>query len=299
MVAPRRSGRSRFTLFLLMLLSITLLTLDARDFGPVERLKDGISAVVSPIRSFGDTVFGPVGDFWRGLSENDDLRRENEALRSRLETLQGETIENKGAAEELAALEDQLGLEVREVYETTVAEVLAASISNFDEFVLEINRGSVDGVRDGMPVVTVGGLVGRVEDTGRRTARVRLITDPSVSVGVQVVGTEEVGIITGQGAGQPLLVSKGSIRVDAEVAVGDVIVTAGSDRSLYPPNIAVGTVVEIEVDEGTLEKRLLVEPSASLERLRFVTVVLFDPDADAAVPGDGASAAQATPGEDG
>ncbi len=296
MAAPRRSGRSRFTLFLLMLLSVTLLTLDARDFGPVERLKDGISAVVSPIRSFGDAVFGPVGDAWQGLSENDDLRRENEELRSRLEAVQGEIIDDKGAADELRDLKDQLGLEARDEYPTTTAEVLAASISNFDEFVLEINRGTVDGVRDGMPVVTVGGLVGRIEDTGRRTARVRLITDPSVSVGVKVVGTDEVGIITGQGEDRPLVVSKGSIRVDAEVEVGDVIATSGSDRSLYPPNIAVGTVVAVEVDQGTLEKRLLVEPSASLERLRFVTVILFDPEADDAGPAAATTTAQGSPG---
>lgn len=293
MTAPRRTGRSRFTLFVLMLTTVTLLTLDARDFGPVERLKDGIAAVVSPFRNVGDRVFGPVGDAWTSVSENDELEAELERLQNELETLSRQRIEDTGAAEELAALKEQLGLPVAATFDTLIAEVVAGSISNFDEFVVEINRGSLDGIRDGMPVVTTGGLVGRVEDTGARNARVRLITDPTVSVGVLVVGTEEVGIMTGRGAGAPLEVSKGSIRVDADVEVGDVLVTSGSDRSLYPFGLPVGTVVEIVVDEGNLEKNLLVEPAASLARLRFVTVVLFDPEADqgAAAPGQAAEPA--------
>ena len=50
MAAPRRTGRSRFPLFVLFLTSVTLLTLDARDFGPVERLKDGVAAIYSIIK---------------------------------------------------------------------------------------------------------------------------------------------------------------------------------------------------------------------------------------------------------
>ena len=75
----------------------------------------------------------------------------------------------------------ELGLPIRNDYDTVIAEVVAGSISNFDEFVVEINQGSLDGIRDGMPVVTQGGLVGRVEDTGAQNARVRLISDPTVS----------------------------------------------------------------------------------------------------------------------
>ncbi|MGI9621887.1 MAG: rod shape-determining protein MreC [Acidimicrobiales bacterium] len=292
MAAPRRSGRSRFGLFVLLLLSVTLLTLDARGSAPVERAKDGVAAVVSPFRTAGDKVFGPVGDAWTAVSENDDLEAELKRLEEQVEILERDRIEDEGAAEELAGLKAQLGLPAAGEFDTVIAEVVAGSISNFDEFVVEINRGAADGIKDGMPVVTLGGLVGRIEDTGQRNARVRLITDPSVAVAVLVVGTEEVGLMTGQGTGERLLVGNGSIRVDADVSVGDVLVTSGSDRSLYPLGLAVGTVDEIEIDEGTLEQRLLVEPSASLERLRFVTVVLYDPEAPQATGGAQGQAAE-------
>ena len=105
----------------------------------------------------------------------------------------------------------------------------------------------------------------------------RLITDTGLSLGVQLVRSEEVGIMTGKGAGEPLEISKGSIRVNADVEIGDVVVTSGGERSLYPPDLAVGTVVEIEVDEGNLETEATRRTVASLDRIEFVTVVLFDP----------------------
>ena len=298
MAAPRRTGRSRFPLFVLFLTSVTLLTLDARDFAPVERLKDGVAAVVSPFRGLGDRAFSPIGDAWTAIGENDELEAELERLREEVEILSANQIADTGAAEELAELKAQLGLPVSGDYETVVAEVVAGSISNFDEFVVEINQGSFDGIKDGMPVVTAGGLVGRVEDTGAQNARVRLITDPTVSVAVQILGTETVGLMTGRGSNQRLRVGNGSVRVDDEVEIGDFVVTSGSDRSLYPFGLAVGTVAEIEIDQGTLEKRLFVEPSASVTRLRFVTVVLFDPEAPTTVeeptPDEAGQAAEQT-----
>lgn len=286
---------------MLFLTSVTLLTLDARDFAPVEGMKDAVAAVVSPFRGLGDRAFSPIGDAWTAIGENDDLESELERLREEVEILTANQIADTGAAEELVELKAQLGLPISGNYETVVAEVVAGSISNFDEFVVEINQGSFDGIKDGMPVITAGGLVGRVEDTGAQNARVRLITDPTVSVAVQVLGTETVGLMTGRGSNQRLRVGNGSVRVSDEVDIGDFVVTSGSDRSLYPFGLAVGTVAEIEVDQGTLEKRLFVEPSASVTRLRFVTVVLFDPEAPRTAddPTPEGPGEQGQPGDDG
>lgn len=278
MAAPRHSGRSRFPLAILLLISVTLLTLDARDFGPVERLKDGVAAVMSPFRSLGDTVFGPVGDAWTSIGEADDLREENELLRQQVEEFQAREISDVGAAEELEELRRLVGLDAAIGFTTVTAEVTAGSVSNFDPFVLEINRGSSHGVAENQPVLSGQSLVGRVDEARRGSARVRLLSDPDVGVGVQVVGKDEVGILRGQGEGELLIVDAG-IEVGADVEVGDLIVTSGLGRSLYPENLAIGTVVEVRVDEVNLELDLLVQPTASLERFTFVSVVQFDADA--------------------
>ena len=159
----------------------------------------------------------------------------------------------------------------------TVAEVVTANVGNFDRYSVQINRGSEDGIRNGMPVVTRGGLIGRIDgDPGRRHSRVTLLTDPEFEVGVLVVGTDDVGLASGGGHGNALRVDKG-LEVDTEVAVGDEVVTSGVDRSRYPPGIPIGTVTRIEFDEARLLQVLIVEPSADTDNLSFVTVLLYDP----------------------
>lgn len=292
MALPRHTGRSRFTLFVLVLTSITLLSLDARDFGPVEGLKNGTATVLSPFRSIGDTVFSPVGDAWSSVTSRGDLEAENERLRIRLDELLATRVANASAAEELAELREMLELRGILGHDTVAAEVTAGSVSNFDPYVLEIDKGTGDGVQDGMPVIVDGGMVGRVEDALRGSARVRLITDPDVNIGVLVVGTDEIGIVAGTGEDAPLRVTD-SIPVGADVEVGDILVTSGLDRSPYPEGLTIGLVTAVEIDEAGLEKELVVEPTARLDRLDFVTVVLYDPDAeqvdpdDATVAGDG------------
>ena len=99
---------------------------------------------------------------------------------------------------------------------------------------------------------------------------------PNVNVGVLAVGTNEIGILSGGGVGQPLKVSDG-IPVSTDVEIGSIMVTSGSERSPYPGGFAVGTILEIIVDEINLEKELVVAPTGQLENLEFVTVILYQP----------------------
>ncbi|MEC7844531.1 MAG: rod shape-determining protein MreC [Actinomycetota bacterium] len=276
MALPRRSSGSRFTLAILLLSSITLISLDARGYEPLTNLRKAATAVVQPFRNLASTIFDPIGDAWESLSQGDSLEKENALLRDQLGELLEYRVTTEGAVEELAALRTQLELENLGGQKTVVAEVTAQSVSNFDPYILEIGKGTQSGIREGMAVISVGGLIGRIEDPGLRSARVRLVTDPNVNIGVLVVGTNQVGILTGNGVGQPLLVADG-IPVSADVEKGSILVTSGSERSPYPGGFAVGTILEVLVDEINLEKELVVAPTGQFENLEFVTVVLYQP----------------------
>ncbi|KIE48833.1 MAG: hypothetical protein MB53_06555 [marine actinobacterium MedAcidi-G2A] len=276
MALPRRNSGSRFTLAILLLSSVTLISLDARGYEPLTNLRKAATAIVQPFRNIASTIFDPIGDAWESLSNGDTLEKENALLRAQLGELLEYRSTTEGAVEELAALRTQLELKNLGGQETVVAEVTAQSVSNFDPYVLEIGKGTQNGIREGMAVISVGGLIGRIENPGLRSARVRLVTDPNVNVGALVVGTNQVGIITGNGVGQPLRVSDG-IPVSADVGIGSVLVTSGSERSPYPGGFAIGTVLEIIVDEINLEKELVVAPTGQIENLEFVTVILYEP----------------------
>jgi len=276
MALPRRRSGSRFTLAILLLSSVTLISLDARGYEPLTNLRKAATAVIQPFRNLASTIFDPIGDAWESLSQGDSLEKENALLRDQLGELLEYRVTTEGAVEELAALRTQLELENLGGQKTVVAEVTAQSVSNFDPYILEIGKGTQSGIRDGMAVISVGGLIGRIEDPGLRSARVRLVTDPNVNIGVLVVGTNQVGILTGNGVGQPLRVSDG-IPVSADVEKGSILVTSGSERSPYPGGFAVGTILEVLVDEINLEKELIVAPTGQFENLEFVTVVLYQP----------------------
>ncbi len=273
---PRRYGGSRFALAILILASVTLISLDARGYAPVDNLKKAGIVIVQPFRSLASVIFDPVGDAWESLTNGDELERENALLRSQLDELLDYRIANEGAVNDLAALRTQLDLQGLGGHQTVVSEVTAGSVSNFDPYILEINKGTQSGIREGMPVISTGGLIGRIENPGLRDARVRLITDPTVNIGVLAIGTKEIGILSGGGVGQPMRVIDG-IPISAPVEVGSILVTSGLDRSPYPEGFAIGSVVEVIPDEVNLEKELLVEPTGEMNNLDFVTVVLYLP----------------------
>jgi rod shape-determining protein MreC len=294
--SSRDPGRSRTTIVVLVLLSITIIALDAGGFGPVNGLKSGVGTVFSPVRSVGDAVFGPVGDAWNGIFNRTDLRQENEELRRRLDELSGEQAQAEQAAAELQAMRDLLDLPNVDDIVKTHAEVIGGPVSNFDR-TIQINKGANAGIRRGMPVITAAGLVGRVVEVSLNTANVQLITDAGFNIGVKHVGADgDIGVARGQGEGEPLRVDVG-LDATTEIHTGDVFMTSGVDRSLFPPGLVVGRATEpVEAvtptgDETsasttttsttapgrTIDRTIDLIPGADLEHLTFVSVMLWNP----------------------
>ena len=81
MAVPQRSSGSRFTLAILLLTSVTLISLDARGYEPLANLRKATTAIIQPFRNIANTVFDPIADAWESLSEGDSLEKENALLR--------------------------------------------------------------------------------------------------------------------------------------------------------------------------------------------------------------------------
>ncbi len=157
-----------------------------------------------------------------------------------------------------------------------VSRVVSGQITSFDA-TIEIDRGSGEGVKEGMAVVTDAGLVGRVvRVTGGRSS-VELITAPSFEFGVRLVEQQEVGVAKGQGDDGTLIVESGITKA-TDVEAGDRVATSGIDGSTFPPDIAVGRVKSIRPTDDRTEQVLVIEPTANLDGLSYVTVLLCDTD---------------------
>ena len=268
-----RTGRSRLTLVILVLVTVTLVTLDVRNVGPFEQAKSTAEAVLDPVVSGARRAGGPVTDAWESVTGYDDLKRENERLRAELEIERGRDLANANATVVLREYLAEAQIQYVTDIPSTTARVIR-QLGNFPGFTVDVDKGSSAGVNVGMPAVTSAGLVGRVVDVAPGRSRIRLISDPEFELGIRLVGGEAVAIARGTGRGQPLVVSEG-IGITTPVAVGMLVTTSGIDRSVYPPDVPVGLVAEVVVDPG-LNQVLFVQPAASLNLLTFVTILLYD-----------------------
>jgi rod shape-determining protein MreC len=270
----RRTGRSRFTLALLVVTSVTVLTINFRSTSFVQDVRSAASTVFSPVRDVAGGVFAPVSDVWNGMFGYGELEAENEELRSRVAELEGELARVDDAIQRLDELEQANGLPVTGRVPNVAARVSAGPVSSFDH-TFEINRGSVAGVKVGMPVVSGAGLVGRVVQVTSDRSTVELISAPGFEVGVRHGDTGEIGIAEGNGAREPLTVV--DIRPDITVEPEDLVFTSGVERSIFPPDIPVGRVVDVDPSPDRLTQELDVEPLADLGRLTYVVVLLWEP----------------------
>jgi rod shape-determining protein MreC len=221
-------------------------------------------------------VVNPVGDFFNGVIHYGDLKTENARLRDQLQEQRSASLQAAESERELQALKDQQKLDFVGDVPTVAASVVFVTASNFD-LTVQIDRGTDAGIAVGMPVVSGGGLVGRVVDVSRLRSTVMLITDPRTNVGVTLVNANETAVAAGNGLGKPLRLD--FLDAKSKVAEGDKVVTSGLQGGRYPQGIPVGTVTSVRRPVGAVQPEVEVTPIADLGRLEFVKVLQWAPGA--------------------
>ena len=164
MAVYRRTARPRFVLLLLVLSALTLVTIDTRagGSGVIGQIRAKAHDAFAPVQDATHSALRPVGNFFTGVVHYGELKSENARLRDELAKVRGQQLQAADAQRELQLLLDQQHLDFVGNIPTVAAQVVDTSSSNFEESV-QINRGTDAGVAVNMPVVTSGGLVGRVD----------------------------------------------------------------------------------------------------------------------------------------
>lgn len=270
MALPRRSGRARYRLALLVLTALTLLTLDFRSFGPLGTAQSGVRDLIAPVRSGVLTVVRPVGDAFHGVFDYGDLEAENRALRAELEEIRGAQLQGEAAIEELARMKADLAIPDLGGIPTAVARVTTGPAGNFEDHVVEIDKGSSSGLREGMAVLTSAGLVGKLVQVDGSRSVVQLVTDTDFAAGVLIGG--ELALARGTGSDDELRAAEGLSRANP-AAEGDPVQTTGG-TSTFPAGIPVGRVSDKHEDTGT--PVITIDLAADVTNLDYVTVLLYE-----------------------
>lgn len=198
------------------------------------------------------------------------LRQRNAELEKQVSDLQAEIIDLKQQLTEtriLSALVDFARVHPENRY--VAVSVIGRDPSPFVKYVI-INRGSDDGLRRGMPVVTAQGLVGRITAITANAGRVQLITDPASSVNVRLEGTDTRAVLKGSLTGELAL---DMIPQSAEVKVGDVVLTSGLGGN-YPANLLIGQVTSVRGKETDLFKTGVVQSIVDFSKLEILLVIV-------------------------
>lgn len=274
----RDSRRTRLVLSLLLVVALALITLDFRDGSdsPVTALRDAGSAVFGPIERAAGAVAGPVRNTVQDLvaaqgtqAKNDALRRENARLRAQLRS-------REVSRERAGEFDDLLDFAGRGRYRIVPAEIVAVRAAQGFEHTATIDAGSRDGIEKNMTVISAQGLVGRVVHVGASTSTVLLAIDSSSHVGARLGGSNEIGIVNGQGSGDMTMKLLDS---DAAVQSGARLVTFGSQGGRpYVPGVPIGTVTETQRDSAELTLTAEVDPYVNFSALDLVGVVVQTPD---------------------
>ncbi len=269
MFSFQRVDRSTGLFFVLLIIAFLMATFDVRaDGGGFSgSLRVGAQAIFAPVQTVATAATRPVVGFIDGVSniaglrdEVERLRDENDALRSQLLDLAA--LQNR--LEELQAIND---LDPPGDLATITARITSFGPSDFDQ-IRWIDKGSSTGVAIGQAVVDEDGLVGRIDFVSESSARVRLITDPRLGVGVRDLATNETGWVEGQGQGELQL---RMFAAEKGVEAGDRLVT---DGTRFPPGLEVGSVLQTAEAEAGFALITVVEPAINISEIDFVKVIV-------------------------
>jgi rod shape-determining protein MreC len=231
-------------------------------------VQEGASRALKPIRD----LFGWFGDTVAAKGQVEDLRRERDRLRT-------EVSQNEVRAEEytrlskLFELQGALGLKD---YAPKTGRVIFQSPTVWYA-TIRVDKGSDDGVQVGQPVLNEEALIGRVTEVFGGAAQVTLITDTTMKVPARAGRRGEFGVITPSSAGNPTDLVMQFTQPNAELKVGDRVVTRGTepqDRgpSLYPVGLPIGDIQRID-NQDTDTQEVHVRPYADMRSLDFVQII--------------------------
>lgn len=270
--------RRRAVLAVLVVASMGLITMAFGGSGPLGAIQRGAQAVLSPIESGASTAVKPFRDAINWVGDTFDAQDENELLQSELEALREELAEAQKDARDTKELQGIVDVQEEAGYPqggAVTARVIAQAPTAWHSTV-QIDKGKSDGVKVDQPVVTGGGLAGKVTEATGGTATVSLITDADSAVSAEVVPSGTRGVLKPQ-VGNPEDLLLDFLQIDENLKEGSTVITSGTTssrfESLFPRGIPVGEVSSVDPEERELYQRVHVEPFADLREMVYVQVL--------------------------
>lgn len=226
-------------------------------------------AAVTPFERATHAVGSGVRHTWYNYIDLRHARQENETLKRQMAQMR---IDEAAIAEDALQgrrLQALLGFRQRYVGGTVAAQVIGNSASD-QSHILTLDKGSSNGLKPDMPVITPDGIVGKIRDVTAKTAEVVEINDQTSGAGVILESTRIRGILRGTIAGRVQIVN---LTADSRIKPGEHVLTSGGDQ-VYPRGLPVGTIESIAPDpDHQPYVAINIHPASDLNRIEEVLVI--------------------------
>ncbi|MBT3725199.1 MAG: rod shape-determining protein MreC [Gammaproteobacteria bacterium] len=252
----------------LIALSISIMFVDQR-FTHLESVRSGISVLVSPLRYLVSlpAMSGTWVAEWFNthnslVGENRYLKQEERLLNARLQKMDVLLAEN-------TRLRQLLGASRKLSDEVIVTELLSVDQNPYRQLI-ELNKGSLDGLKDGQAVIDDYGIMGQIIHVGHNSSTVKLISDPEHVIPVQFIHSGMRSVAFGNGSTDELELRY--LPATASIKPGDELVTSGLGGR-FPADYPVATITHISLDKTHGFKSAIARPKARLDSSREVLVI--------------------------
>ncbi len=271
-------SRYKNILFLVAVLVVQIIGLAAQvrrpnpngaDAAGVRLLRLWVISLVSPPEKIVHGSGHGLRSLWSNYLDLRHVRDQNQQLRDQLNRLQLEQASLIEDARQGQRLQSLLAFKEKYISATLPAQVIGTSGTDQSR-VLYIDKGSSDGLKPDMAVITPDGIVGKLKDVFSHTSQVLLISDQTSGAGVLLEQTRLRGVLRGNALGQPQIIN---LLPDERIKPGERVVTSGGDQ-IYPRGLPVGVVDQVVPDTSNPPYiDVLIKPAANLGHLEELLVV--------------------------
>ncbi|WP_413112668.1 rod shape-determining protein MreC [Thaumasiovibrio sp. DFM-14] len=263
-----RGPSLQLRLFFAIFLSASLMLADSRldAFANVRYL---LNSAVAPLQYLANMPREMLGGVTSSVGSRAQILAENEALRREILVLKSNMLLFDQLTQENQRLRELLGSPFMRDERKMVASVMAIDSDPYTHQVM-IDKGRVDGVYEGQPVINDRGIVGQVIHVGAHNSQVMLLIDASHGIPVQVVRNDIRVIATGTGA--PNQIQLENVPSNTDIEVGDLLVTSGLGER-FPEGYPVGYVTDFSFDNQRPFAEIKVRPAVQFDRLRYLLLV--------------------------
>jgi rod shape-determining protein MreC len=269
MIAIPSRHKSLTLLATVVVTQVLLLAAQIRRERQVRLIRVWAVELISPLQRIGSWTIQGAEHGWGGYIGLRGAQKENDSMRAELDRLKVRNAELEGRALEADRLAALLNFRTSHTDVPMLAASVIGASPDSGSQVMYINRGSRDGIKRDMGVITPDGVVGKILAVFPDTSQVLLLDDKDSGVGALLSDTRTQGPV--KGTGEPLL-SLDYISSDEKVTVGESVLTSGQDR-IFPKDLPVGKVVDFVSDPKSPFMRIRVKPAAHLDRLEEVMVL--------------------------